>query len=470
MSALSVETPKIAFTYLRISSDRDGDELGVARQRTALAEHVGRHGWVYGKEFSDNDVSAYRGRKRPGYEALLEAIRGGECDVVCVTEMSRLTRHPRQLEDIVDLIEQTGVQVSATRAGTVDLSTSGGRVTARILGAVARQESEQMGERIRSKMAANAASGKPSGGPRPYGYERANGKLVVKPDEAERIKSWAAAILAGRSVSSIVADLNREGVPRMRGAGGWAGPTVRQILTSPRVIGYTSSGGEPVAPAEWPAILDRSDWERVRGVLDSSRRGPSPRKSLLAGLIRCGLCGTRMVGAARGPTKPRVYECMGSASGKGGCGKMSVSAHNVDDLIIGLVLGAASGANLALVRADRKIADAERLVRAIAEDEQLLNDLAADLGSRRLSRGEWISARGPLEERLHESRALLAALGTDRLPPDLVTLDQAKWDSLAFDQQRAVIALFIEKVTIMSVGVRSGSRFRPERCQVAWRA
>lgn len=460
-----MDVPKVAFTYLRISSDREGDELGVERQRRALADRVADQGWVHGGEFLDNDASAYRGRKRPGYERLLEAIRAGQCDVVCCTELSRLTRHPRELEDLVDLIEQTGVQITAVRAGSIDLSTSGGRLIARILGNVARSESEQMAERIRTKLAANAATGRPAGGSRPFGYDRLNGQLVVRPDEAALIESWAAAILAGASVSSIVAELNATGVPTIRG-GRWTGPTVNQILTSPRVIGMTSSDGEPVAVAQWPAILDRATWEAVRGVLSSRRRGPTPRATLLAGLVFCGYCDHRMPGAARG-SRTRQYACIKTI---GGCGKMSVAAPSLDEYVVGLVLGAADRADLSMVRADRHVKDSARLVVEVAEDEQMLNDLADDLGERRLSRAEWISARGPIERRLHENRAALAALGqTDRLPNDLVTLDDAKWAALTFDERRTVIGLFIARVVVMPVGNKAGSVFRSERINVEWR-
>lgn len=81
----------------------------------------------------------------------------------------------------MDLIEKTGVQVSALRAGHIDLSNSAGTVTARILGAMARMESEQMGERIKSRLAANSKAGRPSGGPRPFGYKRVGGRLVFDP-------------------------------------------------------------------------------------------------------------------------------------------------------------------------------------------------------------------------------------------------------------------------------------------------
>ena len=103
MTVATVSDTKTALLYYRISSDRDGDELGVQRQQQSLREYASQREWVIGREFTDNDQSAYRGRRREGYEALLQAVEAGEGDVILCTEVSRLTRHPLELEGLVDL-------------------------------------------------------------------------------------------------------------------------------------------------------------------------------------------------------------------------------------------------------------------------------------------------------------------------------------------------------------------------------
>ncbi len=171
-----------------------------------------------------------------------------------------------------------------------------------------------------------ARSGGWSGGSRPFGYDVVNGKLVVNRAEEKLIRSWVRDILAGQSVTSLAVQANADGVPTVRG-GRWTTPTINQILASPRIIGMTSSGGEPVAKAHWPAIIERDQWEAVQGVLATRERGPAPRKTLLAGLVWCGVCGERMYGAAHGDTRPRLYSCQKAANpSRSGCGRMSIIA------------------------------------------------------------------------------------------------------------------------------------------------
>ena len=77
--------------------------------------------------------------------------RAGEFAHVIAWHPDRLTRHPLQLEALVDLLEATKTRVVTVSAGEYDLGTATGRMCARVVGAVARHESERIGERLRAK-------------------------------------------------------------------------------------------------------------------------------------------------------------------------------------------------------------------------------------------------------------------------------------------------------------------------------
>src|SRR5262245_37939737 len=113
--------------YARISKDRNGEAEGVTRQVDACRDLVARRGWTVVAEHVDNDISAYSGKRRPGYLALLDDMRSGLVEAVVCWHPDRLTRNPRELEDLLDVIEARGLQVATVQAGDVDLSTSSGR-------------------------------------------------------------------------------------------------------------------------------------------------------------------------------------------------------------------------------------------------------------------------------------------------------------------------------------------------------
>ena len=127
--------------YTRISWDPAGQRAGVERQRVDCEALCADRGWEIAHYFEDNDRSAY-GRNRPAYEGLLAAVEERRLGAVVTWHNDRLHRSPRELEAFIDLVERRGVRMAVVSGGDYDLTTPEGRFTARIVGAVARKESE----------------------------------------------------------------------------------------------------------------------------------------------------------------------------------------------------------------------------------------------------------------------------------------------------------------------------------------
>ncbi len=142
----------------RISSDRDGDGLGVRRQVEDCEALAERLGWLVVDRYVDNDISAYRGKVRPEYRRLLDDIAWHAIDALLVWHADRLHRHPRELEDFFEVIDAAGGVKMATVSGETDLGTHDGRLMARIQGAVARKESDDKSRRMKRKAEEQAAS------------------------------------------------------------------------------------------------------------------------------------------------------------------------------------------------------------------------------------------------------------------------------------------------------------------------
>jgi DNA invertase Pin-like site-specific DNA recombinase len=148
--------------YTRISWDPDGNRAGVERQRVDCEFLCVDRGWDIAQHFEDNDRSAYSGKRRPAYERLLAAVEERRLDAIVTWHNDRLHRSPRELEAFIDLVEQSGVRVAVVSGGDYDLTTPEGRFTARIVGAVARKESEDRSRRVRRKHLELAEQGRPA--------------------------------------------------------------------------------------------------------------------------------------------------------------------------------------------------------------------------------------------------------------------------------------------------------------------
>lgn len=463
LSVPATKMPRNAAIYCRISRDRHGDLLGVDRQERACRELVERRGWSLTGVYVDDDVSAYSGRRRPQYERMLDDVKAGAVDVIVALHVDRLHRRPVELEHFIDLIEVTGCQVETCNAGKLDLSTRSGRTTARLLGAVARDESEAKSERLRAKHAELVEKGRWKGGPRPYGFEApGDGTLVVVEAEAAVIREAAGRLLAGDSLHSIVQDLNDRGVATAQGAA-WRTQTLRRILSAWTVAGRREHKGQDAGPAVWRAILDLDTHRRLRAViLDPARTRALPaRVALLAGLARCGRCGGKLV-TQRRQSGARVYVCM---SNLGGCGRLSVQADPLEELVVEAVLQAVDSPRLAEVAAEVEAGDDDEAVNARAR----MTELAEMWAAGDITREEWAAARKRLEAVVDASERRTAQATRRSVLAPFATgggLREA-WSGMSLDMRRSIVSAVVDLVVVNPTEQR-GPRFDSERVDIRW--
>jgi site-specific DNA recombinase len=488
---LARSTVRRAAIYCRISLDRAGAGLGVARQEEDCRALAERLGWpVVGTPYVDNDVSAYSGKPRPQWQRLLGDIESSAVDAVICWHVDRLTRSPRELEDVIDLADRHGLAL-ATATGDIDLQSPTGRMVARMLGAAARHESEHKGERQRRQIQQAAEAGhQVAGGRRPYGYalERGTGRIkaTVDPVEGPIVQECARRVLAGESIASITRDLNQRGV--LTSAGNpWNRTTLRRMLCSARLSarrehiptdsyeGVRPLVGEIVSTeSDWPGIISVEESDRLRALLTRPDRRITTggaRKHLLSGILHCARCGQSMVGrSSRGVLR---YVCNKNPDGgKGACGRMYITAAPTDDHIRDLVLTALDSPEMAprLRHRDQPEPDLHARIRA---DEDELTLLAADYGNGEISRAEWKAAKAPIVARLDAARERLAtSTQTTALDGFIGTLEEmgTRWEWCNVSQRRAVVTAILESVIVHPAAVMGRNRVDSDRLEPLWRA
>ncbi len=84
------------------------------------------------ESYRDNDVSAYGRKARPAYQRMLQDARAGRITAIVCWSVDRLTRHPRELEEIIDLYTSHGISL-ATVGGEINLGDPDGRMVARLV-------------------------------------------------------------------------------------------------------------------------------------------------------------------------------------------------------------------------------------------------------------------------------------------------------------------------------------------------
>ncbi|RDI74486.1 Resolvase [Gaiella occulta] len=455
--------------YARISSDREGDNLAIGRQLADCEELAGKRGWEVVERYVDSDLSAWSGKVRPEYRRLLEEIEARLIDAVVVYHADRLHRHPKELEEFIDLCQRTETKL-ATVSGDLDLSTHEGQLMARITGAVAKKSSDDMSRRIRRKHQDIALAGRPSGGgTRPFGYE--SDHRTARPAEAAVIRECAARALAGDSLRSICIDLNDREVGTVQGKR-WSPQTLRRMLMSARISGQREHHGEIVAAGDWDAIITPVETHRLRAKLgDPDRRtNRSARRYLLARLLRCGHCEMKLLARPRDDGSRR-YVCASGPSG--GCGKTTIVADALELFIVDAVLHRLDSPELAAALNGRQDdPEGAGWQAEIEQAQEQLDELAAMWGSNEISRSEWLKARATIQQRQDTARKRLAALNrTSVLSEHLgnaVGLRE-RWAGLTLTRQQQIVAAVLDHV-VVGPGRRGFNKFDPARLDPVWRA
>jgi site-specific DNA recombinase len=448
-----------AVTYCRISADDELKGLGVGRQHTDTRAIADREGCTVVAELVDNNRSASkRARKaREQFAEMMTMVERGEVDVIITWKLDRFSRDPYELELLIRAAED-GIKIY-TAHGHIDLSTRPGVMMARMLTMIAADEAEGISERATDKLRHDAMSGRPHWPRRPFGYTLSGEIVAAEADKLREIVQWI--IDDGVSATEAARRLNEQGVAQASGKP-WQSAGVKFLVTNVRNAGLREYHGEVVGPGTWPAIITEDEHRQVVAALAVRSQGArSGRRSLLTGMVCCGVCGETMTRTNVGSRAE--FRCTKRADTGKGCGQ-SINAVAVEQFVTDMVMVRIGDVRAAKLRPAGDVSDGADGIRA------QLAELAGMVGTDAMTMGEWKAMREPLIARLEVAE--IAEANQDvggafaRLVGETATLAE-RWDDLDIDLRRRIISTILWHVTIGASGGRG--RLDLARVTPAWK-
>lgn len=503
--------------YLRISDDREGQELGVGRQQEDCLSLSDRLHCVVFKIYKDNDISAStRSRQvRPEYQQLLADARSGAIDTIIAYTTNRLTRRPREHEDLIELAEQHGVRFCYVASPSFDLNTAHGRLVARLIAANDASQAEITAELISRKKLEKAVKGQYLGGARAYGFEgpikdkdgyitnRGHINVAVLEDEKAVWLNCVQRIIAGEHEMDLVRALNALGIPSPEGSQ-WQVGNLKRVLVRKRYVEFDASGHpadcacltNPAGNgtlthlgiehrAVWPAFISTETHEQLLAAFAENSQPWAHgllkgRSYLLSALTVCGRCGTPMYGQRRKVDDEhgqRRYRCKGrdTRGSTIGCGKVFRDANALEAFVTAAVFERFDSPEVARILAPK-------------EDEERATALAQQLAGQKAHRRQLLAEYGRGEHKKADFNIMLAAAdeAIEKTQAELATLHAGKvagaipahgllpevWDASSLDWRRNVIRLVVERIVVKPgrTGGRTwnGRRFNPDDVVIEW--
>lgn len=279
---------------LRNSTDKQAKAGTVAAQRAPVRKLAASLGATEIVEYVEEAVSgAAPLDERDVLRRLLADARPGE--IVAAFDMSRLTRSDDWIEryTVLGHLRRARLRPATVDDGEIDLHSIGGRITAHVRGEIAADERSKIRDRMMAGKAAAAAQGRKPQGATPWGlrYDRTAKTWSIDEQRATIVREVHRRALEGETLGALAADLNRRGVPPIRGRA-WHTTGVWRLLTGTVYRGEWTFAGHAIRV---PAIVDAATWQAVQAqLLAAGKRGLRRTTHVYLlddGLGRCEACG-----------------------------------------------------------------------------------------------------------------------------------------------------------------------------------
>lgn len=380
--------------YSRVSTQAQSREGASLETQEQLArDRCTALGWTLSAIYTD--VMSGRKDDRPELARMLEDARAGRIDAVFVYRLDRLGRSLVRTLQVVGELADAGVRlVSLTQAFEIDGSL--GKLMLSIYASFAEMESEAIGARIRDNRRQRVQTeGKHYAVP-PYGYKRVDGKMIPNEDTAPHVRRLFEEAAKGRGLRSMVVELNQEGVRTSTGRL-WSQAGLKVLLRNPAYMGMITHGRKPLTrtskgqikrkvlqPGEYllvkgdhEPLVSQERWEAVQRHLDVNKGVPARTAGAAArtpwmGLLRCGVCGSRLSMHRKGKGRREHVQfscCAKDHSGPMACTLRGISLTLLSGALVRAMADRLAHGNQAADKRRKKPKQADNRVAQIAKIE-----------------------------------------------------------------------------------------------------
>ena len=301
--------------YCRVSTASDEQLISLEAQKAHYEDYIRANDeWEYVGLYYDEGITGTKKDVRAGLLSMITDCEDGKIEFIITKSISRFARNTTDCLEMVRKLTDLGISIYFEKEN-INTGSMESELMLSILSSLAESESVSISENEKWSIRKRFENGTFIIAYPPYGYENANGEMVIVPEQAEIVKEIFAACLAGKGTHAIAKELNARGILTKKN-GKWSAGAVNGILTNEKYTGdvifqktYSDSSfnrhrnyGERdqfLCENHHEPIISHEDFDRVRAVLDqrAMEKGNGTdtyryqNRYCFSSKIKCGECG-----------------------------------------------------------------------------------------------------------------------------------------------------------------------------------
>lgn len=228
--------------YARVSTDKDEQLHSLSAQVRYYTEFIQKcPDWTFVEGYIDEGISGTSVGKRENFLRMIDDARSGRFDFIVTKEISRFSRNTLDSIQYTQELLRCGVGV-LFQSDNINTLMPDAELRLTIMSSIAQDEVRKISERVKFGFKRAIEHGVVLGNNRIWGYEKQDGKLVIKEDEAKIVRIiFDLYANQHMGIRTIAAQLTSMGYENSKG-NPFSFSTIRGILSNPKYKGYYCGG------------------------------------------------------------------------------------------------------------------------------------------------------------------------------------------------------------------------------------
>jgi site-specific DNA recombinase len=223
--------------YVRVSTNSEDQLNSFKTQLKHYQDYItANNNWELIDIYADEGLSGTSASNRKELQRLLADCRRKKINKILIKSLSRFARNTKESLEMIRELRSLGISIFFEKEN-IDTAKATDEFLLTLYSQIAQEESISLSENLKRSLQSRMERGKFITYTAPFGYDLADGELIINKAESEVIRYIFASYLSGKNTREIASELTIKRIPNKKGSTEWCYPSIRYILRNEKYVG-----------------------------------------------------------------------------------------------------------------------------------------------------------------------------------------------------------------------------------------